>query len=165
MQAWLFSAPFSLGAPSRQLSAPRPRRERARISIKARSVKRSSLKRPNIWPQPLHPPRQLPFARGWVHINDRFEKHHIRYRCHMSLQNTSSHGVAAAVLAASRHALERIGSKLEGPWASYISWIDERLGRLWRLQGPAPGLGVTLPGASQGIQWNTIRDRPGRRSR
>ena len=55
-----------------------------------------------------------------------------------------THGIAAAVLLAARDALERTGEILDGPWDRYISWIDGRLSRLWKLQGPAPGLGVVL---------------------
>lgn len=55
-----------------------------------------------------------------------------------------SHGVAASALLAARGVLERTGEILEGPWDRYIGWIDERLSRLWKLQGPAPGLGVVL---------------------
>ena len=55
-----------------------------------------------------------------------------------------THGTAAATLIAARGALERTAGLLEGPWKQYIDWIDERLSRLWKLQGPAPGLGVIL---------------------
>lgn len=54
------------------------------------------------------------------------------------------HGAAAASLIAARGALERTAAILNGPWERYIAWIDERLGRLWAMQGPAPGLGVVL---------------------
>ena len=53
-----------------------------------------------------------------------------------------SHGAAAAALVAARNALERSSKILKGPWDRYIRWIDDRLSRLWKLQGPAPGLGV-----------------------
>ena len=55
-----------------------------------------------------------------------------------------THGTAAATLIAARGALERTAELLEGPWKQYIDWIDERLSYLWKLQGPAPGLGVVL---------------------
>jgi ATP-dependent exoDNAse (exonuclease V) alpha subunit len=62
-----------------------------------------------------------------------------------------SHGAAAAALLAARSALERIGDVIDGPWNRYIGWIDERLGRLWTLQGPAPGLGVVLSALHPGF--------------
>jgi hypothetical protein len=61
------------------------------------------------------------------------------------------HGAAAGALLAARASLERTADILEGPWAHYIAWIDERLGRLWRLQGPAPGLGVVLSALHSGF--------------
>ena len=61
------------------------------------------------------------------------------------------HGAAAAALLAARASLERTADILKGPWARYIAWIDERLGRLWRLQGPAPGLGVVLSALHNGF--------------
>lgn len=59
------------------------------------------------------------------------------------------HGAAA--LLAARGALERTACLLDGPWERYISWIDERLSRLWKLQGPAPGLGVVMSALHQGF--------------
>jgi hypothetical protein len=62
-----------------------------------------------------------------------------------------SHGAAAAALVAARNALERSTKILTGPWDRYIRWIDERLSRLWKLQGPAPGLGVVLSALHSGF--------------
>ena len=62
-----------------------------------------------------------------------------------------THGVAASALLAARGALERTAEILEGPWERYIGWIDERLSRLWKLQGPAPGLGVVLSALHRGF--------------
>lgn len=62
-----------------------------------------------------------------------------------------SHGSAAAALLAARAALERTAEILDGPWQRYIGWIDERLGRLWKMQGPAPGLGVVLSALHPGF--------------
>ncbi|WP_081731492.1 AAA family ATPase [Mesorhizobium sp. L103C131B0] len=55
-----------------------------------------------------------------------------------------SHGATAAALLAARAAFEKIATVLDGPWTGQIEWIDEQLSNLWRLQGPAPGLGVAL---------------------
>ena len=62
-----------------------------------------------------------------------------------------THGAAASALLAARGAFERTASILEGPWERYIGWIDERLSRLWKLQGPAPGLGVVLSSLHPGF--------------
>ena len=62
-----------------------------------------------------------------------------------------AHGAAAAALLAARNALERTAKIVDGPWERYIGWIDERLGRLWKLQGPAPGLGVVLSALHKGF--------------
>ena len=63
----------------------------------------------------------------------------------------ASHGVAAAALISARTALERSASILNGPWDRYLRWIDERLSRLWKLQGPAPGLGGVLSALHAGF--------------
>lgn len=62
-----------------------------------------------------------------------------------------THVVAAVTLLAARDALRRTAEVLEGPWERYIGWIDERLSRLWKLQGPAPGLGVVLSALHRGF--------------
>jgi hypothetical protein len=62
-----------------------------------------------------------------------------------------SHGAAAAALVAARNALDRSAKILTGPWDRYIHWIDDRLSRLWKLQGPAPGLGVVLSALHSGF--------------
>ena len=62
-----------------------------------------------------------------------------------------SHGAAAAALVGARNALERSAKILTGPWDRYIRWIDDRLSRLWKLQGPAPGLGVVLSALHRGF--------------
>lgn len=62
-----------------------------------------------------------------------------------------THGVAAATLLTARDALKRTADILDGPWERYIGWIDERLSRLWNLQGPAPGLGVVLSALHRGF--------------
>jgi len=62
-----------------------------------------------------------------------------------------THGAAAAALISARNALERSTGVLTGPLDRYIRWIDERLSRLWKLQGPAPGLGVVLSALHSGF--------------
>ena len=62
-----------------------------------------------------------------------------------------THGATAAALLAARGALERTAEILDGPWERYVRWIDGRLSRLWKLQGPAPGLGVVLSALHSGF--------------
>ena len=64
------------------------------------------------------------------------------------------HGNAIATLQAVRTSIERIETLVPGNWANAIEWIDARINELWRLRGPAPGLGSALsclqPGAFNG---------------
>ena len=63
-----------------------------------------------------------------------------------------THGTAATALLAARGALERTKSLLQhGPWDDYIDWIDNRLSRLWKFQGPAPGLSEVLSALHPGF--------------
>ena len=62
-----------------------------------------------------------------------------------------THGAAAAALVAARNSLQRTAEVLAGPWDRYIEWIDDRLSRLWKLQGPAPGLGAVLSALHKGF--------------
>ena len=61
------------------------------------------------------------------------------------------HGPAAAALAAARAALERTSKVLPGPWSEAIDWIDAQTAELWKLRGPAPGLGVVLSALHKGF--------------
>jgi hypothetical protein len=64
------------------------------------------------------------------------------------------HGSAIAALQSVRNAIERIEAILPGRWVESIDWIDARINELWKLRGPAPGLGSALscvqPGAFNG---------------
>jgi hypothetical protein len=62
-----------------------------------------------------------------------------------------THGIAAAALLSARKAFVATGQLLDGPWENSIAWIDERLSRLWKLQGPAPGLGAALSALHAGF--------------
>jgi hypothetical protein len=55
-----------------------------------------------------------------------------------------THDGALAALLACREALENAKPHLETSIDANLRWIDERLGELWRLRGPAPGLGSAL---------------------
>ena len=51
-------------------------------------------------------------------------------------------GSAIAALLSVREALSVYRDRFGGEWASQLRWIDQRLGELWKLRGPNPGLGV-----------------------
>jgi hypothetical protein len=55
-----------------------------------------------------------------------------------------THDGAIAALLACREALEYAKQSVSVPIASMLTWIDARLGELWRLRGPSPGLGSAL---------------------
>ncbi len=65
-----------------------------------------------------------------------------------------SHDGAIAALLACRGALERTRSVVDGPWDSALAWINDRMGELWRLRGPYPGLGAALK--AFGIEHGTF---------
>ena len=62
-----------------------------------------------------------------------------------------THGATAATLLAAREALNRTAELLECPCDHYIDWIDNQLSRIWKMQGPAPGLGVVLSALHDGF--------------
>ncbi|WP_100906296.1 AAA family ATPase [Methanobacterium subterraneum] len=51
---------------------------------------------------------------------------------------------AIETLLACEKALNKAKEYLPGPWNQCIKWIDARLGELWKLRGPYPGLGSAL---------------------
>jgi hypothetical protein len=55
-----------------------------------------------------------------------------------------THDGAIAALLACAESLHKSKGVLAGPWDSCLGWIDLRLGELWKLRGPCPGLGATL---------------------
>lgn len=55
-----------------------------------------------------------------------------------------SHDAAIGGLVSCARVLERIEQRIDGHRARELRWISERLGDLWRLRGPAPGLGAAL---------------------
>ncbi|WP_160746705.1 AAA family ATPase [Croceibacterium soli] len=62
------------------------------------------------------------------------------------------HGAAIAALQSVRNAVERAAEKVPGDWAASLEWIDARLSELWRLRGPAPGLGSALSCLQYGLK-------------
>ena len=55
-----------------------------------------------------------------------------------------THGSAITSLLSVRKALEAYKTVLAGPFERYIEWIDRELASIWRMRGPAPGLGSAL---------------------
>lgn len=51
---------------------------------------------------------------------------------------------AIASLLACEKALKVIRGLIEGPWDSYLAWIDGELNRLWQIRGAYPGFGAAL---------------------
>jgi hypothetical protein len=55
-----------------------------------------------------------------------------------------SHDGAIGALLACAAALHESAKYLKGPWDRYQKWIDNELGKLWRMRGPCPGLGAAI---------------------
>lgn len=65
-----------------------------------------------------------------------------------------SNDAAIASLVACSNALERVEKLLGGSRRRQREWIDARLGELWSMRGPAPGLGAAL--SAFGIEHGTL---------
>lgn len=63
-------------------------------------------------------------------------------------------GSAIAALLSVKQALGTYAERFGGTWTSQLRWIDHRLGELWNLRGPYPGLGSVLSamGVEHGYQ-------------
>jgi len=55
-----------------------------------------------------------------------------------------AHDSAIASLLSCREALIRAVTIVSGDWETPLKWIDARLGELWKMRGPYPGLGAAL---------------------
>lgn len=55
-----------------------------------------------------------------------------------------SHDAAIAGLLACSGALNRLKSRVDGPWDKCVAWVDRQLNRLWKMRGPCPGMGSAL---------------------
>ena len=60
-------------------------------------------------------------------------------------------GSAIAALLSVKQALTAYSERLGGDWGHQLRWIDHRLGELWTLRGPYPGLGSVL--SAMGVQY------------
>lgn len=63
-------------------------------------------------------------------------------------------GSAIAALLSVKEAVSCYSGRFGGSWVSQLKWIDQRLGELWNLRGPYPGLGSVLSamGVEHGYQ-------------
>lgn len=55
-----------------------------------------------------------------------------------------THDGALASLLACAESLRKAKKLLPGPWDQCLQWIDHRVGELWKMRGPCPGLGSAL---------------------
>ena len=62
-----------------------------------------------------------------------------------------SSGTAIAALLAIKAALSNHNERFGGDWTRQLKWIDQRLGELWTLRGPYPGLGSVL--SAMGVEY------------
>jgi ATP-dependent exoDNAse (exonuclease V) alpha subunit len=65
-----------------------------------------------------------------------------------------THDGAIASLLACAAALNKAKDHLPGPWTRCLKWIDDRLGELWKMRGPCPGLGSAL--CAFGLEYGTF---------
>lgn len=62
-----------------------------------------------------------------------------------------ANGTAIAALLSVKTALSNYSERFGGDWTRQLKWIDQRLGELWALRGPYPGLGSVLCAA--GVEY------------
>lgn len=65
-----------------------------------------------------------------------------------------THDGAIAVLLNIAASLNKTKKYLDGPWDKFLKWINDRLGELWKLRGPCPGLGAVL--SAFGLEMGTF---------
>ncbi len=65
-----------------------------------------------------------------------------------------THDGAIATLLACAGALQKAAKHLPGPWDKCLKWIDARLGEMWKMRGPCPGLGAAL--CAFGLEYGTF---------
>ncbi len=68
-----------------------------------------------------------------------------------------THDSAISALIACEAALQRMGKVLAGTRTTELQWISDRLGELWRLRGPCPGLGAALEAFGMGKGTLVVR--------
>ncbi|MBX5454449.1 MAG: ATP-dependent RecD-like DNA helicase [Acidobacteriia bacterium] len=65
-------------------------------------------------------------------------------------EHVTATGAIAALLAV-KEALTAYNERCGGDWTTQLKWIDQRLGELWNLRGPYPGLGSVL--CAMGVEY------------
>ena len=68
-----------------------------------------------------------------------------------------SHDSAISVLTACEAALHRVSKVLTGTRTCELQWMSNRVGELWRLRGPCPGLGSALEAFGMGKGTLVVR--------
>jgi len=68
-----------------------------------------------------------------------------------------THDGALGALLACADSLKKAKGRIEGPWDQCLQWIDRRVGELWKLRGPCPGLGAAL--CAFGLELGTFAAR------
>jgi hypothetical protein len=69
-------------------------------------------------------------------------------------EDVTHDGAIAALLACAVSLQKSIQHHIPGPWEQCLQWIDARLGELWKMRGPCPGLGAAL--SAFGIELGTF---------
>lgn len=65
-----------------------------------------------------------------------------------------SHDSAIGALLACAESLRKASNVLPGNYEKQLKWIDDRIGELWTMRGPCPGLGAAL--CAFGLQYGTF---------
>ncbi len=65
-----------------------------------------------------------------------------------------THDGAIASLLACAAVLKKAKGYLSGPWERNLKWIHDRLGEMWKMRGPCPGLGAAL--CAFGVEYGTF---------
>ena len=68
-----------------------------------------------------------------------------------------THDGALGALLACAESLKKARGLIDGPWDQCIQWVDRRLGELWKMRGPCPGLGAAL--CAFGLELGTFAAR------
>jgi len=68
-----------------------------------------------------------------------------------------THDGALGALLACADSLRKARGRIGGPWDQCLQWVDRRLGELWKLRGPCPGLAAAL--CAFGLELGTFAAR------
>jgi ATP-dependent exoDNAse (exonuclease V) alpha subunit len=73
-------------------------------------------------------------------------------------EHVTHDGAIAALLACAASLHKSIHHHIPGPWEQCLQWIDARLGELWKMRGPCPGLGAVLSAFGVGLGTFVARE-------